>query len=184
MPVVAPSDQARKWYWSIGNDVTAQENRQGWGSSVIKRLGEDLRTEFPEMKGFSPRNLQYMTAFAKAGRWHQLRNRLLRSCHWGHITVLLDKLSEPEDREWYVSAAVEYGWSSNVLMNMIMNNTMERTGAAPSNFAQRLVAQDTELAHRSPKTPTTLSFLASPAKLPNGTWRTRSPAGSPKPSES
>ena len=77
----------------------------------------------------------------------------------GHVTVLLDKLSEPEDREWYVSAAVEYGWSSNVLMNMIMNNSMERTGAAPSNFAQRLVAQDTELAQQVAEDPYNFEFL-------------------------
>jgi predicted nuclease of restriction endonuclease-like (RecB) superfamily len=53
-------------YWSIGNAVRAQQEGQSWGSGVIKRLAEDLRAEFPEMKGFSPRNLQYMTTFAKA----------------------------------------------------------------------------------------------------------------------
>jgi predicted nuclease of restriction endonuclease-like (RecB) superfamily len=53
---------------------------------------------------------------------------------WGHITVLLDKLDHPDDRAWYATAAVEYGWSRNVLLNMIMNKTLERTRAAPSNF--------------------------------------------------
>jgi predicted nuclease of restriction endonuclease-like (RecB) superfamily len=53
-------------YWSIGQDVRVQQESQGWGSGVIKRLADDLRAEFPEMKGFSPRNLQYMTTFARA----------------------------------------------------------------------------------------------------------------------
>ena len=51
-------------YWSIGQDVSAQQEQQGWGSGVIKRLADDLRAEFPEMKGFSARNVQYMTTFA------------------------------------------------------------------------------------------------------------------------
>lgn len=54
-------------YWSIGQGVRQQQEQQGWGSGVIKRLSEDLRQEFPDMKGLSPRNIQYMTTFA--GAW-------------------------------------------------------------------------------------------------------------------
>lgn len=53
-------------YWSIGQEVSAQQESQGWGSGVINRLAVDLRAEFPEMKGFSARNVQYMTTFARA----------------------------------------------------------------------------------------------------------------------
>lgn len=51
-------------YWTIGQGVRRQQEQQGWGSGVIKRLSEDLRREFPDMKGLSPRNIQYMTTFA------------------------------------------------------------------------------------------------------------------------
>src|SRR4051794_8855274 len=51
-------------YWAIGQGVRQQQEQQGWGSGVIKRLSEDLRREFPDMKGLSPRNIQYMTTFA------------------------------------------------------------------------------------------------------------------------
>ncbi|WP_205630663.1 DUF1016 N-terminal domain-containing protein [Pseudarthrobacter sulfonivorans] len=54
-------------YWSIGNSVRVQQEKQGWGSQVIKLLSEDLRAEFPDMKGLSARNIQYMTTFA--GTW-------------------------------------------------------------------------------------------------------------------
>lgn len=56
--------------------------------------------------------------------------------------------------DWYAAAAVEYGWSRNVLMTMIMNKTtLERTGAASSNFVQQLVAPDSELAQQIAKDP-------------------------------
>ncbi len=146
-------------YWSIGNDVKAQQESQKWGSGVIKKLAEDLRVEFPEMKGFSPRNLQYMTTFAKAWAVTSIAQQPVAQLPWGHITILLDKLDAQRDRTWYASAAVEHGWSRNVLLNMIMSRTMERTGAAPSNFAQQLVAPDSELAQQVAKDPYNFEFL-------------------------
>ena len=53
-------------YWQIGRDILARQAEQGWGAKVIERLSQDLRAAFPEMKGFSPRNVNYMRAFAEA----------------------------------------------------------------------------------------------------------------------
>nr|WP_242702183.1 hypothetical protein [Arthrobacter cavernae] len=73
--------------------------------------------------------------------------------------VLLDKIPEQESRDWYAAAAVEYGWSRNMLLHMIMNKTLERTGAAPSNLAQQLAAQDSELAQQVAKDPYNFELL-------------------------
>ncbi|WP_104182077.1 PDDEXK nuclease domain-containing protein [Arthrobacter sp. B0490] len=146
-------------YWSIGRDVGEQQRRQGWGSGVIRRLADDLRAEFPEVKGFSARNLQYMTAFAREWPAGPIAQQAVAHLPWGHVTVLLDKIPDREQRAWYAAAAVEHGWSRNVLLNMIMNQTLARTGAAPSNFAQRLVAPDSELAQQVAKDPYSFEFL-------------------------
>ncbi|TQS88914.1 DUF1016 domain-containing protein [Arthrobacter sp. TS-15] len=146
-------------YWTIGQGVRLQQERQGWGSGVIKRLSEDLRREFPEMKGLSPRNIQYMTTFAGAWQEGPIAQQAVAQLPWGHVTVLLDKLDAQEKRTSYAAAAVQYGWSRNVLLNMIMNRTLERTGAAPSNFAQQLVAQDSELAQQIANDPYNFEFL-------------------------
>src|SRR5512146_2027747 len=53
-------------YWSIGKDILTRQKDQGWGAKVINRLAADLRKAFPDMTGFSPRNLKYMRAFAEA----------------------------------------------------------------------------------------------------------------------
>lgn len=145
-------------YWSIGKTILERQEIEEWGSKVMSRLADDLRAEFPEMKGLSRSNLFYMRGFAAA--WPEpIVQQVVGQLPWGHITVLLDKLESPEDRSWYASAAVEYGWSRNVLMNMIMNKTLERTGAAPSNFVQRLVGPDSELAQQVAKDPYNFEFL-------------------------
>ncbi|WP_211880082.1 PDDEXK nuclease domain-containing protein [Pseudarthrobacter albicanus] len=145
-------------YWSIGHTILQRQEVENWGSGVMGRLADDLRAEFPEMKGLSRSNLFYMRGFAAA--WPDpIVQQPVGQLPWGHITVLLDKLDTPDQRLWYAAAAVEYGWSRNVLMNMIMNKSLERTGAAPSNFAQRLVEPDSELAQQVAKDPYTFEFL-------------------------
>lgn len=145
-------------YWSIGKAVLARQEVEEWGSGVMGRLAEDLRAEFPEMKGLSRSNLFYMRGFAAA--WPDpIVQQAVGQLPWGHITVLLDKLDHRRERDWYAGAAVEHGWSRNVLLNMIMNRTLERTGAAPSNFVQRLVGPDSELAQQVAKDPYNFEFL-------------------------
>lgn len=147
-------------YWSIGRTILERQAIDGWGSGVIGRLAEDLGAEFPDMTGLSRSNLQYMRSFAEA--WPAFDVNVpqpVGHLPWGHITVLLDKLDTPTHRAWYASAAVEHGWSRNVLLNMIMNKTLERTGAAPSNFMRQLVAPDSELAQQIAKDPYNFEFL-------------------------
>ena len=145
-------------YWSIGKTVLERQQVEQWGSGVMGRLAEDLRAEFPEMKGLSRRNLFYMRAFAAA--WPDpIVQQAVAQLPWGHVTVLLDKADTRQHRDWYAGAAVEHGWSRNVLLNMIMNRTLERTGAAPSNFVQRLVGLDSELAQQVAKDPYSFEFL-------------------------
>lgn len=145
-------------YWSTGHEILIRQDQEGWGTGVIGRLATDLRTEFPEMKGLSRSNLSYMRGFAAA--WPEpIVQQPVGQLPWGHITVLLDKKLDHEARDWYAAAAVEHGWSRNVLMNMIMNKTLERSGAAPSNFAHRLVSPDSELAQQIAKDPYNFEFL-------------------------
>ncbi|WP_298255526.1 YhcG family protein [uncultured Arthrobacter sp.] len=146
-------------YWHIGNEILIQLQRQGWGSKVVRRLADDLRVEFPDMTGLSYRNLQYMRAFAAAWADQPIVQQPAAQLPWGHIMVLIDKLDDASARTWYAAAAVEHGWSRNVLMNMIMNKSMERTGAAPSNFTRSLPAPDSELAQQTAKDPYAFEFL-------------------------
>jgi hypothetical protein len=53
-------------YWEIGQTILSQQKAQGWGAKVIDRLALDLKTKFPDMRGFSVRNMKYMRAFAEA----------------------------------------------------------------------------------------------------------------------
>lgn len=94
-------------YWQISRDILQRQAEQGWGTKVIDRLSRDLRTAFPEMKGFSPRNLKYMRAFAESWPEPEFVQQLAAQLPWGHNQVMLDKLDTPRSRRWYASKAIE-----------------------------------------------------------------------------
>jgi predicted nuclease of restriction endonuclease-like (RecB) superfamily len=95
-------------YWQIGQLILQRQEEQGWGKKVIKRLSVDLRMAYPEMKGFSERNLQYMATMASA--WpEEIAPQLWRNLAWGHIRVILDGCDERMTRDFYVQRAVAQG---------------------------------------------------------------------------
>lgn len=146
-------------YWHIGRDILARQAEQGWGAKVIDRLAHDLRAAFPEMRGFSPRNLKYMRAFAEAWPDESIVQAVLAQLPWYHQLALLDKLTVSETRRWYAAKAIEHGWSRNVLVMQIESRLLERSGSAVTNFSATLAAPQSDLAVESLKDPYRFDFL-------------------------
>jgi predicted nuclease of restriction endonuclease-like (RecB) superfamily len=146
-------------FWQIGRDILERQAKQGWGAKVIERLAHDLRTTFPDMKGFSPRNLKYMRAFAEAWQDIDFVQAVLAQLPWYHQLALLDKLRSEEERRWYAAKAIENNWSRNVLVIQIETRLRERTGTDVTNFDARLPRPHSDLARESLKDPCRLDFL-------------------------
>ena len=126
---------------------------------MIERLAQDLRNAFPAMKGFSPRNLKYMRAFAQAWPDPDFVQGVLAQLPWYHQLTLLDKLRTAEERRWYAAKAIEHNWSRSVLVMQIETRLLERSGQAITNFADRLPAPLYDLERESLKDPYRLDFL-------------------------
>lgn len=147
-------------YWQIGNEILTRQEKQGWGAKVIERLAHDLRTTFPEMKGFSRTNLLYMRSFAEGWHDEQIVQQLAGQLPQGHNLVLLDKLKNSEDRVWYAKKTIENNWSRNVLVMQIESKLIERQGKAITNFALRLPKPQSDLAIECLKDPYRFDFLS------------------------
>jgi len=146
-------------YWHVGHRILQVQQREGWGARVIDRLAEDLRRVFPDMSGFSARNLKYMRAFAEAWPDESIVQQVAAQLPWFHNCVLLDKVSDEGIRKWYARATVEYGWSRNVLVHQIESDLYGRKGKALTNFGRTLPAPQSELAGQMLKDPYNLDFL-------------------------
>jgi Uncharacterized conserved protein len=146
-------------YWHIGRTILERQDREGWGSKVIDRLADDLRQEFPDMKGLSRANLFYMRAFADAYPEVSIVQQLVGQLPWGHNVTLITKIKDPALREWYAGACIENGWSRAVMVAQIETSLHKRQGAAQSNFTHTLPAPQSELAQQILKDPYNFDFL-------------------------
>ena len=157
--VLAVNQELIKLYWRIGKDILQRQQDQGWGAKIIEQLAEDLRHCFPEMKGFSARNLKYMRAFAENWPDAEIVQQLVAQLPWGHNLVLLTKLNEPETRLEYAQLCIQHGWSRNVLQHQIESGLLQRQGKASTNFAKTLPDTQSELAQQTLKDPYIFDFL-------------------------
>ena len=160
---LAVNSELIKLYWEIGRDILDRQQREGWGSLVILRLGVDLRREFPDLTGLSERNIQYMRAFAQA--WpaedpSAILQQPAAQLPWGHNMLLLDKLDDQAERLWYAANAVENGWSRKVLQAQIESDLRGRQGSALTSFGHSLPDPDSELVRDAIKDPYNFEFLS------------------------
>lgn len=146
-------------YWHIGRDILNRQVRAGWGAKVIDRLAADLRSEFPDIKGFSRTNLLYMRAFAETWPEESFVQQVVGQIPWGHNVRLLDLVKTSTERQWYIHRAIEHGWSRNVLVHQIESGLYRRQGKAQTNFRATLPAQQSELAQQALKDPYNFDFL-------------------------
>ena len=114
-------------YWHIGKIII--ENSQ-WGNKFIDNLSIDLKIEFPEIKGFSVRNLKYMRKFAEEYPNFKFVQEVLAQITWYHNIILMDKINDIEERKWYINEIVKNGWSSNMLKMQINGKVYERQALA------------------------------------------------------
>lgn len=146
-------------YWQIGRDILAQQQHHGWGAKVIDQLARDLHHAFPEVKGFSPRNLKYMRAFAHAWPDEAIVQQLAAQIPWFHNFLLLDKVKDTPEREWYIRKTIEHGSSRAILELQIESRLYQRQGKAVTNFTRTLPPPQSDLAGEVLKNPYAFDFL-------------------------
>ncbi len=147
-------------YWHIGKGILGRQQKEGWGAKVIDRLSVDLTHAFPEMKGFSPRNLKYMRAFAEAYSGQSFVQQVAAQIPWFHNCTILDKVTNPKEREWYLKKTIENGWSRNILALQIESGLHRRHAKAVTNFKSRLPKSQSDLAEQTLKDPYIFDFLS------------------------
>ena len=153
-------------YWSIGRDLSQRFENEGWGTKINQRLAEDLQAAFPGVEGFSPRNLRYMRAFAEAWPEPAILQQLIAKLPWGHNLRVLDRIKDRPTREWYLRAALEHGWSQNVLVHMMSGQLHEREGKALTNFQRTSGTVSTPMRCR-----VIWSMISSNARMGSAVWR-------------
>ncbi|MFM2448878.1 MAG: hypothetical protein RIS44_1328 [Pseudomonadota bacterium] len=161
---VAVNTELLQFYWALGADIVARQAEQSWGSGFLEKLSQDLMQEFPEMKGFSKRNLElirqwyrYWTSDAAIAKQAVAQ---LASIPWGHNLAIISKCHSHTEALYYVQQTQSHGWSRAVLTHQIESGLWQREGKALSNFAQTLPPSQSDLAAQVLKDPYVFDFLS------------------------
>lgn len=158
------------YYWELGADIVARQQEHAWGQGFLARLSADLTREFPEIKGFSKRNLELIRQwhlFWRQAASDQSRAPIAKqpvaqilSIPWGHNLAIIAKCKQHGEALYYVRNSLAHGWSRSVLVHQIESGLWQREGCAVSNFAQTLPAAQSELAAQVLKDPYVFDFLS------------------------
>ncbi len=148
-------------YFNIGSVIDARQKELGWGAKVIDKLSLDILQEFPDMKGFSTRNIKRMLQFYKEYRTDFSKVPLaVAQIPWTHNIILIEKIKDKNLRHWYIQKVLENGWSKDILSLMIKSEVHTREGNLVSNFKEVLPQNDSDLVQQSFKDPYLFDFLS------------------------
>jgi predicted nuclease of restriction endonuclease-like (RecB) superfamily len=154
-------------YWKLGEDICTHKAEAQWGSGFYESLSKDLKTEFPDMKGFSITNLKYCKRFYELyNQSDTIRQQIVDeftssifTIPWGHHTEIIAKCKSVDDALFYVHKTIENGWSRAVLLNFLDAKLHQAEGKAITNFTRLLPPPVSDLAQQTLKDPYNFDFL-------------------------
>ena len=125
-------------YWDIGEIIVTRQRGETWGKSVVETIAQELRQEFPKVTGFSASNLWRMKLFYESYQLSEKLAPLVREIGWTHNLTIMEKCKDDLAREFYIRMTRRYGWTKNVLIHQIENQSYEKTLLNQTNFIETL----------------------------------------------
>lgn len=147
-------------YWDIGKSIVERQKQFGWGKSVVEQLSRDLTNEYANFEGFSRDNLWRMRMFYLEYKDEQKLAQLVPELPWGHNILIMQKVKNIKEREYYITSSIKFGWSRNVLLNQIKGGAYALSREQKShNFSKALPEHLIEQADETIRSVYNLDFL-------------------------
>jgi predicted nuclease of restriction endonuclease-like (RecB) superfamily len=146
-------------YWDIGRLIIERQRGASWGKQVVEKLAADLQAEFPGVAGFSASTLWRARLFHEAYAPHPKLAPLVREIGWSHNLLILERCKDPLEREFYLRMTAKFGWTKNVLIHQIENQSYEKTLLGQTNFDRALTPALRAQAKLAVKDEYTFDFL-------------------------
>jgi len=126
-------------YWDIGRMIVERQAGETWGRGIVQQLAGDLQREFPGVSGFSASNLWRMKGFFEAYRGLEKLAPLVREIGWSHNIAIMERCSDPLEREFYLRMTRKFGWSKNVLIiTKTLPQSLQGQLPSPTDIARLL----------------------------------------------
>ncbi|MGZ5208958.1 MAG: PDDEXK nuclease domain-containing protein [Sulfuricurvum sp.] len=156
---IAINEELLRLYWDLGGMILEKQKASSWGDGLLDQISADLKSDFPDMKGFSKRNLELMRQWYRFWSHDDVIAQLFK-IPWGHHIAIITKIKNTDEAVFYLQKTIEHGYSRSVLIHQIENKLYGREGKAIANFSMTLPEHDSDLAHQTLKDPYVFDFLS------------------------
>ena len=154
------NSQVLELYWEIGRDIAEKQLKSGWGSNFVEKIAEELKQDFPEIKGFSRRNIYAILQWYKFySEKYQFVPQAVAQIPWGHNRLIITKVKNIDEAEFYCRAVAQNAWDRDTLEIQIDNKYCLTAGNSTHNFNETLPDKQSELAMQTLKDPYNFDFL-------------------------
>lgn len=157
---VSVNTQLIELYWDLAKDIVNKQQEANWGDNVLEQLSTDLKLNFPNINGFSRRNLYAIR------QWYLFYSTVsefvpqpVAQIPWGHNRLIISKIKNTKEALFYCSTTAENGWSREQLEISIKNKYYQAKGKSVTNFQNTLPQLQSELAAETLKNPYNFDFL-------------------------
>lgn len=135
----AVNKQLIELYWELGKLIIEKQEEEQWGKSIVEQLAKDLKAEFPNIKGFSSRNLWNMRIFYLFYKDNTKLQPLVAEISWTKNIIIIEKCKDLLQVEFYIKMTKKFGWTKDVLINQIESKAYERFLVNQNNFDKTLI---------------------------------------------
>jgi predicted nuclease of restriction endonuclease-like (RecB) superfamily len=148
-----------QFYWELGKMIVEKQTQTSWGEKLLDQISNDLKDEFPDMKGFSVRNLKYCRLFYNFYKDFLIGQQPVAQLPWSHNIMIFTKSNSENEAQFYIQQTIENNWSRDILALQIKTNLFERQGKSINNFKTTLPEPFSDLAEQTMKDPYVFDFL-------------------------
>jgi predicted nuclease of restriction endonuclease-like (RecB) superfamily len=157
---VSVNQELLRLYWDLAERIVTKQQEAAWGDRFLAQMSQDLKIEFPEMKGFSRRNLEFMRQWYRFWEAESvIAKQVVSQIPWGHNLVIIGKIKSIDEAMFYVQKTIQNNWSRSVLTHQIESRLYQREGKAITNFEATLPVPHSDLARQTIKDPYSFDFL-------------------------
>lgn len=154
------NSQLLELYWQIGKDILEKQQVTKWGSSFIEQIAVELKHEFPDIKGFSRRNLYAIRQwYSFYSAKYKFVPQHVAQIPWGHNRLIISKVKDLDEADFYCNQIIANNWNRDTLEIQIENGLFARQGVSDNNFPATLSESQSDLASQALKDPYNFDFL-------------------------
>ncbi len=154
------NSQLLELYWEIGKEVNGKINNSNWGTNIIEKISSELISEFPDIKGFSRRNIYAIRQwYMFYSQKYEFVPQSVAQIPWAHNQLIISKIKDIQIAEFYAEQCIKNAWDRDTLEIQIKSKLHSRNGSSSNNFQNTLLENQSKLANEALKDPYNFDFL-------------------------